>query len=132
MGQVSEAVGLSAVFKGQLVAESYEAGVTVSEVAARHGVGRQQLYGWRHLVKAGQLALPNGIHAEYAEVVVEDAPKAEGAGVDIMAEAPATGFPAGGISGGIEVDLAGGFVRFPSDVCVERLVAVIAGLRQAR
>ena len=44
--------------KGRIVAESYAPGAVVSEVARRHGISPQHLFGWRHAARAGRLALP--------------------------------------------------------------------------
>src|ERR1700737_1288406 len=44
--------------KGQVVAESYEPGVVVSEVARRHDITPQHLFGWRKAARAGVLTLP--------------------------------------------------------------------------
>src|SRR5437588_8052919 len=44
--------------KGKVVAESYEPGVVVSEVARRHDITPQHLFGWRKAARAGRLTLP--------------------------------------------------------------------------
>ena len=44
--------------KGQVVAESYEPGAVVSEVARRHDITPQHLFAWRKSARAGRLALP--------------------------------------------------------------------------
>src|ERR1017187_10350873 len=44
--------------KGQVVAESYEPGAVVSEVAPRHDMSPQHLFGWRKAARAGLLTLP--------------------------------------------------------------------------
>ena len=44
--------------KGEIVAESMQPGVVVSEVARRHNLTPQQLFAWRHDAKQGRLALP--------------------------------------------------------------------------
>ena len=48
----------SAERKGEIVAESMQPGVVVSEVARRHKLTPQQLFAWRHDAKQGRLALP--------------------------------------------------------------------------
>ena len=48
----------SAERKGEIVAESMQPGVVVSEVARRHNLTPQQLFAWRHDAKQGRLALP--------------------------------------------------------------------------
>jgi transposase len=44
--------------KGRIVAESYAPGAVVSEVARRHDMSPQHLFGWRKAARAGQLTLP--------------------------------------------------------------------------
>jgi transposase-like protein len=44
--------------KGRIVAETYAAGVVVSEVARRYEISPQHLFAWRKAARTGQLALP--------------------------------------------------------------------------
>ena len=44
--------------KGRIVAESCAPGAVVSEVARRHDMSPQHLFGWRKAARAGQLTLP--------------------------------------------------------------------------
>src|ERR1700688_444802 len=44
--------------KGRIVAESYGPGAVVSEVARRHEISPQHLFGWRKAARTGLLALP--------------------------------------------------------------------------
>jgi len=70
--------------KAQLVAESFEEGAVVAEVARRHGCRVQQLHAWRRMARLGQLALPAStdvpgfvpVVAETAESMVMDSAKA--------------------------------------------------------
>jgi transposase len=48
----------SAEAKGRIVAESYAPGAVVSEVARRHDMSPQHLFGWRKAARAGLLTLP--------------------------------------------------------------------------
>ncbi len=45
--------------KAQIVAETLQAGTTVTEVARRWQVCPQQVWGWRRDARAGELALPS-------------------------------------------------------------------------
>ena len=49
--------------KAQIVAESFERGAVVAEVARRHGCRAQQVHGWRRLARLGQLVLPASLDA---------------------------------------------------------------------
>ena len=44
--------------KARIVAESYEPGASVSEVARRHALSPQQLFGWRRLLRRAPERLP--------------------------------------------------------------------------
>src|SRR6516165_4998156 len=46
--------------KGQVVAESYEHGAVVSEVARRHDITPQHLFGWRKAARTGRLVVQAG------------------------------------------------------------------------
>ena len=55
--------------KGQVVAESYEPGAVVSEVARRHDISPQHLFGWRKAARAGRLVLPASAPPMFVPVV---------------------------------------------------------------
>jgi transposase len=55
--------------KGQVVAESYEPGAVVSEVARRHDMSPQHLFGWRKAARAGRLVLPAAAPSMFVPVV---------------------------------------------------------------
>lgn len=58
--------------KAQIVSESLRPGVTVSEVAERHGVKANHLSSWRTMARQGKLVLPAPEDAaEFAAMVVE-------------------------------------------------------------
>jgi transposase len=44
--------------KGRVVAESYEPGAVVSEVARQHDITPQHLFAWRKAARGGRLVLP--------------------------------------------------------------------------
>jgi transposase len=56
--------------KGRIVAESYEPGAVVSEVARRYDLVPQHLFSWRKAARAGELALPAADAALFVPVVM--------------------------------------------------------------
>src|SRR5215218_4058289 len=85
--------------KGRIVAESFTPGAVVSEVARRHDMSPQHLFGWRKAARAGQLTLPADEVPMFVRVVREacDDKCAKAAGVTV--------------SGTITIEIAGAVVR---------------------
>ena len=61
--------------RARIAAESMMPGMTVADVARRHGTTRWQVYDWRRKLRTGQLAVPESEIAlpMFAELVVEGA-----------------------------------------------------------
>jgi transposase len=84
--------------KGRIVAESYAPGAVVSEVARRHDMSPQHLFGWRKAVRAGLLTLP----ADEAPMFVPVVREIDGGGVAAAAA---------NRSGAISIEIAGAVIR---------------------
>ena len=85
--------------KGRIVAESYAPGAVVSEVARRHDMSPQHLFGWRKAARAGLLTLP----ADEAPMFVPVVREARDDGVAAAAAANR--------SEAISIEIAGAVVR---------------------
>jgi len=111
--------------KARIVAESFQPGVRVVDVARRHGLAAHQLSDWRRQARQGDLVLP----ADAMTGVVSDALPAfvpvsvEPEDVDRSADADRHG-------GVITIEIGNDLVlRVPGDVPAERAAAVARALR---
>lgn len=59
--------------RARIAAESMMPGVTVADVARKHGTTRWQIYDWRKQIRKGSLVLPESVAAlpMFAELVVD-------------------------------------------------------------
>lgn len=111
--------------KAGIVAESFQPGVRVVDVARRHGLAAHQLSDWRRQAREGILVLPADAMAGLPE---HNLP----AFVPVSVEPDSTGSPteadrAGGV---ITVELGNDLVlRVPGDVPAARAAAVVRALR---
>jgi transposase len=85
--------------KGRIVVESYMPGAVVSEVARRHDMSPQHLFGWRKAARTGLLTLPADKAPTFVPVVRAtcDDNAATALGVTV--------------SGAITIEIAGAVVR---------------------
>jgi len=110
--------------KGRIVAETLVAGVTVNEVAARHGLSPHHLSEWRGRARRGELALPAEDMPAFAMLELE-APSAP----PPVEEAHAGARPEP--DEGIEIVVAGVTVRLPAGTSAGRIAEIAAALRGA-
>jgi transposase len=113
--------------KARIVAESFQSGARVVDVARRHEIAPHQLSDWRRQARQGLLALP----AEAMDGLAEDGlPAFVPVSVDGDAEAPSEG--ADGVEGVVGIELGCGLVvRVPGGVSAERAAALVRALRGA-
>ncbi|TYL75315.1 IS66-like element accessory protein TnpA [Bradyrhizobium cytisi] len=66
--------------KAQIVAESFEPGAIVTDIARRHGCRPQQVHDWRRRARSGQLVLPASADTvTFVPLVSETSPSAAAA-----------------------------------------------------
>ena len=107
--------------KARIVAESFQPGVRVADIARRHGLASHQLSDWRRQARQGLLALP----AEMMAGVAEDG---EPAFVPVMvASEEKDKRPA---DGSITIEFGGGvMMRVPGDIPDDRVMSLVRALR---
>ena len=111
--------------KARIVAESFQPGVRVVDVARQHGLAAHQLSDWRRRARQGDLVLSAdamagvALDALPAFVPVSVAPEDVGRSID-----------AGGTGGVITIEIGNELVvRVPGDVPAERAASVARALR---
>lgn len=102
--------------KGRIVAESFEPGARVTDVARRHGMAAQHLSTWRRLARDGKIVVPVD---EPMFARLEIAPRDE-----VVPEASAGGF--------VEIDTGGIIIRLPGDCTADRIADVVSALSAGR
>jgi transposase len=105
--------------KAAIVAESFQPGARVCDVARKHNLAPQHLTAWRRLAREGKIALPadGEERVGFAALVIEDeVPDGSKLGKPSMAMT-------------IEVETAGVVVRAPSEIDPLRLAGIVAALR---
>jgi len=103
--------------KGRIVSETLRPGVTVAEVARRHGMGAQHLSTWRRLAREGKIVVPGDN--------LKDGPMF--ASLEIAPESPP--FSVGGV---VAIDFGEATVRLPGDTPARRIADVVLALRDRR
>jgi transposase len=110
----------SAETKARILAESFSGEVPASEVARRHGLRPQQLFGWRHQARRGELTVNGDDKPAFVPAV------ADGSGGTAP---PSRAFLTGSA---IEIEVAGMIVRVRGRVMADALVEVLAAVKRAR
>ncbi|MFG6637523.1 IS66-like element accessory protein TnpA [Sulfitobacter sp. 1A12126] len=111
--------------KARIVAESFQPGVRVVDVARQHGLAAHQLSEWRRRAREGDLVLS-------ADAMAEVAPAVLPAFVPISVEPEDVGpqVDAGRTYGVITIEVGADVVlRVPGDVPAERAAALARALR---
>ena len=111
--------------KARIVAESFQPGARVADVARRHDLAAHQLSDWRRQAREGRLVLPAGAMAGVASDALP-------AFVPVSVEPEDVGPPAdaGRTNGVITIEIGNDLVlRVPGDVPPERAAAVVRALR---
>jgi len=101
--------------KGRMVAETPVPGVTVNEVARRHGVKANHLSSWRTLARQGKLVVPEVAGAEFAPPVA----------LAQTLEAPV-------VTGTVDLVVGPVTVRLDAATPAVRIAELIVGSRRAR
>jgi transposase len=104
--------------KAQIIAESFAGDAPVSEVARRHGLRPQQLFGWRHQARNGRLAVNGGDPPAFVPMITDGAPAA--ASRTVVADSA------------IEIEVAGMIVRVRGRVAADALAEVLAAVKRAQ
>ena len=104
--------------KAEIVLESYRDGVSVADVARKHGVSAPQLHSWRRAARDGVLAMPDDDMLGLVPVVVE---AGGGDGARTPPDTPGT----------IVLEIGGVRVLVPTGFDQGHLGRVIATLRAA-
>ena len=130
----------SADEKARILLESLEAGANVSEVARRHGMSPQQLFGWRRQARAGAGQPHRGRGRPKRERdALQPAPDAPAFAPVVIAStsapAPSSSSPlssdAAGSFASIEIAIGDCIVRVLGQVETAFLIAVLRAVRRA-
>lgn len=102
--------------KTRIVAESFQPGARVCDVAAKYGLIARHLSGWRAQARKGALVVPNNVAPAFVPLVIEPSTSAAAASAD---------------TGVIKVEICGAVLHVAPDCRPERVAALAAALRKA-
>lgn len=122
----------SAEEKSRILAESFQPGAKVADVARRHGMNRSLLWNWRHEARK------RGADGERTFVPIRVMDAMDGMPTCEALEAPATagcgpvsaGASGGAVTGTIEIEMGGARVRVSGVVDAAALRQVLSHLRR--
>ncbi len=101
----------------RIVAESFQPGARVCDVAAKYGLIARHLSGWRGQARKGELVVP-----------IDAAPAFVPLGIEPFADTPAAA--ASAEIGVIRVEICGAVLHVPPDCSPDRAAALAAALRK--
>lgn len=101
--------------KARIVAESFQPGARVCDVAAKYGLIARHLSGWRAQARKGELVVPINAAPAFVPLVIEPSISDTGA--------------VGG-TGVIRVEICGAVLHVAPDCSPERVAALAAALRK--
>ena len=132
----------SADEKARILLESLEPGANVSEVARRHGMSPQQLFGWRRQVRAEPAASAGGRRRRHGRPrrensELEPTPDAPAFAPVVVAASPSSPLPSSAAPAAaspfaaIEIAIGDCIVRIVGQVEAALLIAVLRAVRRA-
>ena len=104
--------------KARIVAESFQPGARVCDVAAKYGLIARHLSGWRGQARKGELVAPIDVAPAFVPLVIEPS-------------ISDTAAAAMGGTGVIRVEICGAVLHVAPDCSPERVAALAAALRKA-
>jgi transposase len=102
--------------KARIVAESFQAGVRVCDVARRNGLNPQHLSTWRKLAREGKLALNLSDGPAFASLVVDESNNSAAVNFSSVP---------------VEIEVSGVIVRLAANSSAERIAGIATALRLA-
>ncbi|SEM33505.1 transposase [Roseovarius azorensis] len=103
--------------KARIVAESFQPGARVCDVAAKYGLIARHLSGWRGLARKGELVVPMDAVPAFVPLVIE--PSVDAAAATASADADV-----------IKVEICGAVLHVTPDCSPDRAAALVAALRK--
>jgi transposase len=103
--------------KARIVAESLAPGAQVSDIARRHGIRPQQLFGWRREAREGRLPMPHEEASTFVPIVTN------------LSGVSAAARPAAEAQTSVEIEMRGVVVRLRGRIAAGSLAEVLAAVK---